>query len=81
MTLTELAITLLGEAATHEFAVDGDAQGFGENHEAAKDGGEIAGEARKSIEAKTNRKIASPLNFRLFKKDQSLKDQNDDKTN
>lgn len=73
MTLTELAITMLGEAATHEFAVDRDAQGFGENHTAAKDGGEIAGNARKQIEAKTKRKVASPLNFRLFKKNQELK--------
>lgn len=73
MTLTELAITLLGEAATHEFAVGRDAQGFDENHTAAKDGGEIAGDARRKIEDKSGRKVASRLNFRLFKKNRELK--------
>lgn len=63
MTLTELAITILGEASTAEIAQGRDAQGFEENKEAATDGGKIAGDARRQIEALTGRKVVSKRNF------------------
>jgi len=43
MTLTELAITSLGEAATIDIANANEAFGFEENKDAAKEGGDIAG--------------------------------------
>lgn len=63
MTLTELAITILGEASTVDIANSRDAQGFVENKEAAKDGGKIAGDARRQIEAQTGKKVVSKQNF------------------
>lgn len=47
MTDLELIFSMLGEASTTEIATQRDAQGFGENKQAAKMGGTIAGNARK----------------------------------
>ena len=63
LTLTELAISILGEASTVDIARSRDAQGFDENKGAAQDGGKIAGDARKAIEAQTGKKVVSRLNF------------------
>ena len=49
MTDLELIFSMLGEAATTEIARKQDAQGFGENKTAAKNGGRIAGEAREKL--------------------------------
>ena len=43
----ELIFTMLGEASTTRIAKDKDAQWFIENKEAAKEGGTVAGVARK----------------------------------
>lgn len=63
MTLTELAITILGEASTVDIARSRDAKGYDENKDAARDGGTIAGNARREIEAQTGKKVASSTNF------------------
>lgn len=63
MTDLELIFTMLGEASTTEITVQQDAQGFQENKEAARAGGKIAGNARKELEAKSGRRVVSPLNF------------------
>jgi hypothetical protein len=63
MTDLELVLTMLGETSTKEIAVQKDAQGFYENSQAASAGGDIAGGARKQIEAQTGRKVASSKNF------------------
>ena len=47
----------LGEAATTEIARKQDAQGFGENKVAAKNGGEISGDARKKLEIETGDQV------------------------
>jgi len=59
----ELIFTMLGEASTTRIAKDKDAQGFIENKEAAKDGGEVAGLARKELEQRSIRKVSTPENY------------------
>jgi DNA-damage-inducible protein D len=64
MTDLELIFTMLGEAATTEIAKNKDAQGFPENKKAAKEGGTVAGSARKDLEQKSGRKVVSKQNFK-----------------
>lgn len=59
----ELIFSMLGEASTTEIAQGWDAQGFKENKEAAKQGGKIAGEARKKLELESGKKVVSNKNF------------------
>lgn len=59
----ELIFSMLGEAATTEIARNLDAQGFPENKQVAHDGGTVAGNARKELEAKSGRKVVSQENF------------------
>jgi len=63
MTDLELIFNMLGEASTTEIAKAKDAQGFEENQAAAKEGGEIAGGARKNLEEKTGQQVVSKKNF------------------
>jgi len=63
MTDLELIFTMLGEAGTTEIARRKDAQGFDDNRTAAKEGGAIAGNARKALEAKTGKPILSKGNY------------------
>jgi hypothetical protein len=63
MTDLELIFTMLGEASTTEIARRSDAQGFVENRQSAKQGGTIAGDARKALEAKTGKKVVSKTNY------------------
>jgi hypothetical protein len=62
MTPLELVFTMLGEVSTKEIAVTQDARGFDKNLGAAKDGGEIAGNARKELEKKTGKRVVSEKN-------------------
>ncbi|EKD93172.1 MAG: hypothetical protein ACD_28C00221G0005, partial [uncultured bacterium] len=59
----ELIFSMLGEASTTELTRTRDTQGFDENKEAAKDGGKIAGNARKALEAKSGKKVVSKEKF------------------
>lgn len=63
MTDLELIFGMLGEASTTEIAVQRDAQGFSENQEAARAGGNIAGNARRELEEKSGRKVVNTSNF------------------
>jgi hypothetical protein len=63
MTDLELIFTMLGEAGTTEIARRKDAQGFVSNRKAAKEGGTIAGNARKALEGKTGKPIVSKDNY------------------
>ena len=63
MSPLELALTMLGETTTAEIAKTTDAQGFYENESAAHHGGQIAGNARKNIERKLNRKVVTSSNY------------------
>ena len=59
--------------STTEIAKKKDAEGFEENKLAAKEGGKIAGDARKKLENKTGEKIVSKSNFIELKKNKELK--------
>lgn len=63
MTDLELIFTMLGEAGTTEIARQKDAQGFADNRSAAKEGGTVAGNARKALEAKTGVPVVSRQNY------------------
>ena len=59
----ELIFSMLGEASTTEIAKNKDAQGFMENKQAAKQGGTVAGNARKELEQKSGKKVSTKLNY------------------
>lgn len=59
----ELIFSMLGEASTTRIAKAKDTKGFEENKTAAKDGGEVAGNARKELELKTGESVLSEENF------------------
>lgn len=63
MTPLELIFTALGEEATRQVTMRDDAQGFNENYDAAKEGGEAAGEARNQFEKRIGQKVVSDKNF------------------
>lgn len=63
MTDLELIFTMLGEAATTEIARNRDAQGFVPNKAAARDGGSIAGNARRQLEGKSGKKVVTRRNY------------------
>jgi len=63
MTDLELIFSMLGEASTTEIARNKDAQGFDENCNAAREGGSVAGNARKELESKSGRKVISGDNY------------------
>ena len=59
----ELIFNMLGEASTTKIAKSKDAQGLEENKTAAKQGGEVAGNARKELEEKIGESLISDENF------------------
>jgi len=63
MTDLELIFSMLGEAATTEITRTQDAQGFPQTKVAAKQGGTVAGNARRDLEKKSGRKIVSRENY------------------
>lgn len=63
MTDLELIFSMLGEAATTEITRTKDAQGFLESKTAAKEGGTVAGNARRELEKKSGRKVVSRENY------------------
>jgi len=64
MTPLELIFSTLGEVATKEITVNRDAQGFEENLKSAKDGGKIAGDARRALEKKTGKPVVTSKNYK-----------------
>lgn len=66
MTDLELIFTMLGEASTTEIARIKDARGFEENKRVSKEGGKIAGDARKALEKKSGRKVVSKQNYKAL---------------
>ncbi len=59
----ELIFTMLGEKSTTEITKSRDSKGFNECFDSSKEGGMIAGNARKELEKKTGRKVVSSENF------------------
>jgi len=72
MTDLELIFTLLGEAATTEITRNKDAQGLLKNKLAAQAGGEVAGNARRQLEAKSGKKVVTRQNYLTNKPKLSL---------
>ena len=62
MSTTELILNMLAETATKDIAEATNPQGLDENKQVAQDGGSIAGDARKSIEARTSKPIITSKN-------------------
>lgn len=62
MTTLELVLNMLAEATTTELTNTTNPQGLEENRQVAIEGGSIAGDARKSIEAKTGQPVITSRN-------------------
>lgn len=63
MTDLELIFSMLGEASTTAIVKTKNPKGFIQNKVAAKQGGQIAGDARKALEIKTGEKVVSQDNY------------------
>jgi DNA-damage-inducible protein D len=63
MTDLELIFSMLGEAATTEIARNKDTQGFTPNQRAAREGGTVAGNARRELEQRSGRKVVTGENY------------------
>ena len=59
----ELIFTMLGEASTTKIARKKDSQGFIENKDAARRGGEVAGAARSRLEEEIKERVISNENY------------------
>jgi DNA-damage-inducible protein D len=59
----ELILTMLGEASTTKFTKVRDSQQFPELKDDAKDGGEVAGVAKKNLEKKLGKTVVSKENY------------------
>lgn len=62
MSTTELILNMLAETATKDIAEAKNPQGLDENKQVAQDGGSIASDARKSIEARTGKPVITSKN-------------------
>ena len=63
MTDLELIFSMLGEASTTAIVKTKNPKGFIENRITAKQGGKIAGDARRALEVKTGQKVVSSENY------------------
>ncbi|MEI7501076.1 MAG: BRO family protein [Bacteroidota bacterium] len=63
MTDLELIFSMLGEASTTEIVKTHNPKGFIQNKKAAKQGGAVAGNARRELESKTGKKVVSTDNY------------------
>ena len=63
MTDLELIFSMLGERATTEITQTDNSQGFNKLKQDAKDGGKIAGDAKKALEKKTGKKVSTNKNY------------------
>ena len=62
MTNKELVLNMLAELSTKEISEVTDPDTFREHQQVARQGGEVARNARLELEAKTGKKVVSPLN-------------------
>lgn len=73
MTDLELIFTMLGEASTTEITRERDARGLEESKQAAREGGQVAGNARRDLERKSGRKVATEQNYKALTESQVRK--------
>lgn len=62
MTNKELVLNMLAELSTKEISEISDPETFGDHMDIAQQGGEVARNARLELEAKTGKRVISPLN-------------------
>jgi len=67
MTNMELVLNMLAEATTTEISRQKQPEGFEENREIAQQGGTIAGNTRKEIEAKSGKSVLTAKNAKRLK--------------
>ncbi len=72
MTNLELVLNMLAEATTTEISKEKDPKTFDDNKRIAQQGGTIAGNTRKEIEAKSGKKIVSTLNAKRLKSESDI---------
>lgn len=63
MTDLELIFSMLGEASTTEIVKTQNPKGFLQNKKAARQGGAVAGNARRELESRTGKKVISRENY------------------
>jgi DNA-damage-inducible protein D len=63
MTDLELIFSMLGEASTTEIVKTKNPKGFIKNKKAARQGGNVAGNARKELEQRTGKKVVTKENY------------------
>jgi hypothetical protein len=68
MTNTELILNMLAEASTKDISQATNPKNYAQSKKVAKQGGAIAGNARKELEAKTGKKVVTKLNAKNFLK-------------
>lgn len=66
MTNTELILNMLAEASTKDISQAVNPKNFEQSKKIAKQGGDIAGNARRELEQKTGKKVVSSLNAQTF---------------
>ena len=67
MTNLELVLNMLAETATTEISQKREPKNLDENKKVAREGGSVAGNARKDIERKTGRKVITEKNIKQLK--------------
>ena len=67
MSNLELVLTMLAEASTTDIAKAEQPQGFDENQQVARRGGNVAGVARKALEAETGKPLVTSQNAESFR--------------
>lgn len=73
MTNLELVLNMLAETATTEISQVYEPKDLDENKTVAREGGDVAGNARREIEAKTGKKVLSHQNAKSLHYNKELK--------
>lgn len=76
MTNLELVLNMLAEVSTKDISQAVNPKNFVESKKVAKQGGSIAGNARKELEAKTGKKVISKLSAKNFLNNKNLLNEN-----
>lgn len=69
MSEAEIIFTALAELSTRQISEKEKAEGYAQNENAAKKGGQISGNARKALEDQTGKRVVNSENFLPNKKD------------
>jgi len=76
MSRMELLLTMLGEEATRDLTQQHDPQGFAQNKNIARQGGEVAYVARKQHEKSMGTSVVTKLSFKQYQEKQKLLEKN-----